>query len=310
MTTGLMTHGACFAHEPPPGHPESPRRLQAVLNGLRQCDLRKLTAARATREQLVRAHAPEMVDSVLGHSNEEAQDSGYARLDADTFMSAGSAEAALFAAGAVVGAVDAVVLGEVRNAFCAVRPPGHHAERATPMGFCLFNNVAVGALHARSVHGAERIAAIDFDVHHGNGTQDICSNDPDLFYASTHQMPLYPGTGYEIEGGVAGNVLNRPLNPGSGSREFRAAYKDSILPALEAFAPEFVFISAGFDAHQADPLANLNLSADDFGWVTAEICAVAARVCQGRVVSSLEGGYDLEALEESAAAHVGALIEA
>jgi acetoin utilization deacetylase AcuC-like enzyme len=200
--------------------------------------------------------------------------------------------------------------GDFNNAFCAVRPPGHHAERARAMGFCLFNNIAVGAMHARAEHGLKRIAVVDFDVHHGNGTQDIFFDDSELFYASTHQMPLYPGTGYETERGVAGNVLNRPLRPGSGSAEFQAVYKQSVLPALEAFAPNFIFISAGFDAHRADPLANLNLMEQDFAWVTREICAVAARVCEGRVVSALEGGYDLDALAASAAAHVTALLEA
>jgi acetoin utilization deacetylase AcuC-like enzyme len=225
-------------------------------------------------------------------------------------MSEGSAEAALRAAGAVVAAVDGVMRGNFRNALCAVRPPGHHAERARAMGFCLFNNVAVGAFHARIAHNLERIAVIDFDVHHGNGSQDIFFDDSSFLYASTHQMPLYPGTGYEDKRGVAGNILNRPLRPGSGSAEFRAVYSDSVLPALEAWAPEFIFISAGFDAHRADPLANLNLTETDFEWVTREICAIATRICGGRVVSTLEGGYDLDALAASAAAHVRALLEA
>ena len=310
MPTALITHAACFGHEPPAGHPESSARLRAVLDGLRRLELPERAAPQATREQLLRAHSGALVDSILGPLNEQAQAARYARIDADTFMSAGSAEAALRAAGAVVAAVDGVMGGEFRNAFCAVRPPGHHAERARAMGFCLFNNVAVGALHARAVHNLKRIAVVDFDVHHGNGTQDIFFDDPELFYASTHQMPRYPGTGYESERGTAGNILNRPLPPESGSAEFRAAHQHVVLPALEAFAPEFIFISAGFDAHRADPLANLNLTAEDFGWVTSEICAVAARVCQGRVVSSLEGGYDLAALAASAVAHVGALIEA
>jgi acetoin utilization deacetylase AcuC-like enzyme len=225
-------------------------------------------------------------------------------------MSPGSGEAALRAAGAVMGAIDGVMGAQCRNAFCAVRPPGHHAERRRPMGFCLFNNVAVGAFHARVAHGLRRIAIVDFDVHHGNGTQDIFFDDPDLLYASTHQMPLYPGTGFANERGSAGTVRNCPLAPESGSAEFRAVYKESVLPAVEQFAPELILISAGFDAHRADPLANLNLTEDDFGWVTREICAIAARVCSGRVVSALEGGYDLEALSPSAKAHVQALIEA
>jgi acetoin utilization deacetylase AcuC-like enzyme len=281
-----------------------------VLDGLRDLKLAETEAPQATREQLARAHTPDLIDDVLGRLNELAQTAGYARIDSDTFMSAGSAQAALRAAGAVMAAVDGIMAGHFKNAFCAVRPPGHHAERARAMGFCLFNNIAVGALHACAEHRLKRIAVVDFDVHHGNGTQDIFFDDPELFYASTHQMPLYPGTGYEAERGVAGNVLNRPLRPGSGSAEFRDAYRESVLPALEAFAPEFIFISAGFDAHRADPLANLNLLEEDFAWVTREICALAARLCHGRVVSALEGGYDLDALAASAAAHVTALLEA
>jgi acetoin utilization deacetylase AcuC-like enzyme len=304
MTTALITHSACFAHDTPAGHPERPARLRAVLDSLSAFDLQRIESPQADTESLWRAHDPALVSSVLSFRGP-----GFTRIDPDTFMSAGSAEAALHAAGAVIAAVDGVMRGICRNAFCAARPPGHHAERARAMGFCLFNNVAVGALHARAVHGLKRIAVVDFDVHHGNGTQDVFSPDPELFYASTHQMPLYPGTGLVAERGVADNVLNRPLPPGSGSAEFRAAYSNSVLPALEAFRPDFIFISAGFDAHRADPLANLALSEEDFGWVTGEICAAAASLCNGRVVSTLEGGYDLDALAASAGAHIGALIE-
>ena len=223
-------------------------------------------------------------------------------------MSRGSAEAALRAAGAVTNAVDAVMSGEIRNGFCAVRPPGHHAERSQAMGFCLFNNIAVGALHARAAHSLARIAVVDFDVHHGNGTQDIFWNDPNLLYASTHQFPLYPGTGSRSERGVGGNIVNAPLPPGAGSDEFRAAFEEIVLPALERFSPEFVFVSAGFDAHAADPLASLRLHEDDFGWATRKIMEVADKTAAGRVVSVLEGGYDLEGLSKSAAAHVIALM--
>jgi acetoin utilization deacetylase AcuC-like enzyme len=310
MRTLLATHEACFEHQPPAGHPESPARLTAVLAAVRNSTITEEEAPCASREALERVHTSLLVSSILETLAEQAGRSGSARIDADTFMSAGSAEAALRAAGAVVHAVDRIMDGSFEAAFCAVRPPGHHAERDRPMGFCLFNNIAVGAAHARAVHGVNRIAVVDFDVHHGNGTQDIFFDDPNTFYASTHQMPLYPGTGFESEQGVAGNVLNRALAPGSGSREFRAIYKDSVLPALEVFAPDFVFVSAGFDAHRADPLAGLNLTEDDFAWVTWEICAIAKRVCDGRVVSALEGGYDLDALAASAAAHVHALIEA
>jgi acetoin utilization deacetylase AcuC-like enzyme len=199
--------------------------------------------------------------------------------------------------------------GDVRNGFCAVRPPGHHAERSRAMGFCLINNIAVGALHARATHGLERIAVVDFDVHHGNGTQDIFWNDANFFYASTHQFPLYPGTGSRSERGVAGNIVNAPLAPGAGSDEFCTAFEDIVLPALERFSPQFVFISAGFDAHAADPLASLNLREEDFAWATERLCDIAARHCAGRVVSALEGGYDLHALASSTAAHVRVLLQ-
>jgi acetoin utilization deacetylase AcuC-like enzyme len=310
MRTLLVTHEDCFEHRPPAGHPESPARLTAVLTAARVSGINEERAPRADRGALERVHTPSLIGCILETLAEEARRSECARIDADTFMSAGSAEAALRAAGAVIHAVDRIVDGSYEAAFCAVRPPGHHAERNRPMGFCLFNNIAVGAAHARAVHAVNRIAVVDFDVHHGNGTQDIFFNDPNTFYASTHQMPLYPGTGFESEHGVAGNILNRALRSGSGSDEFRAVYRDSVLPALESFAPDFVFISAGFDAHRADPLAGLNLGEDDFAWVTGEICAIARRLCNGRVVSALEGGYDLDALAASAAAHVRALTEA
>ena len=313
VKTGLISHLACLQHVPPPGHPESPARLRAVLDALDAPSFRSLLrieAPRADRESLLAAHTQEHVDSILGAYNEAASLRGYAAIDADTVMSPGSAEAALRAAGAVVRAVDGVANGEFQNAFCAVRPPGHHAPRDRAMGFCLFNNVAVGAFHARKIRVSERIAVIDFDVHHGNGTEEIFWNDANLFYASTHQMPLYPGTGYAREHGVANNILNVPLAPLSGSQEFRGAMSDKVFPALESFAPEFIFISAGFDAHAADPLAELCLQEDDFGWATTEICRLAKKLCGGRVVSTLEGGYDLGALGRSSAAHVRALMEA
>jgi acetoin utilization deacetylase AcuC-like enzyme len=229
-------------------------------------------------------------------------------IDGDTVVSAGTIDAALRAAGGAMTAVDAVMEGKVRAAFVAMRPPGHHAERNRAMGFCLFNNAAVAAFHARARHGLRRIAVVDFDVHHGNGTQDIFSPDPDLFYASSHQFPCYPGTGRAEERGVAGNVVNAPLRPGSGGAEFRAAWAELILPELEAFAPELLIISAGFDAHEADPLAQLRLQVEDFTWVTEALLAVADKHCPGRVVSLLEGGYDLDALALSAAAHVRGLM--
>lgn len=313
MTTGLITHLACLGHETPPGHPESSDRLRAVLHALETETFQYLerhVARTARLEALTRAHAPALVERILGPLAEEAAREHYVHLDPDTVMSDGSAEAALRAAGAVIDAVDLVLEGRLMNAFCAVRPPGHHAERARSMGFCLFNNVAIGALHARAVHGLSRVAVVDFDVHHGNGTQDIAFADSDFFYASTHQSPLYPGTGGSGERGRSGNIVNAPLAPGADGVAFRAAFDARILPSLEAFRPDFVFISAGFDAHRADPLAGLCLDDSDFAWVTSEVCALAGRLCGGRVVSTLEGGYDLAALARSAAAHVRALMEA
>ena len=313
MWTGLIGHPACLEHLPPRGHPECADRLRAVMGALETDafqDLVRIDAPLADESDILRAHTREHLDIILGPATVEAVSKGYLRIDADTAMSAGSIEAALRASGSVVAAVDEVHAGRLRNVFCAVRPPGHHAERARAMGFCLFNNVAVGALHARAVHGYKRIAIVDFDVHHGNGTQDIFWSDIDAFYASSHQSPFYPGTGYADERGVAGNILNLPLRAGSGSREFRAAYEYDILPALQNFAPDFIFISAGFDAHRDDPLAELELIESDFSWVTRAICEIAQGCCGSRVVSVLEGGYDLEALARSAAAHVRALMEA
>lgn len=305
MTTGLFTHPACFEHVTPPGHPERVERLRAVLDALRQdTSLIRFEAPRADRDALLRAHDRGLVDAILSAAIAPGE---FARIDADTSMSAGSGEAALRAAGAVTAAVDAVMTGRVDNAFCAVRPPGHHAERRHAMGFCLFNNIAIGALHARAIHGLERVAVVDFDVHHGNGTQDIFFADPNLFYASTHQVPLYPGSGLRSERGVAGNIVNVPLPPGSGGATFRGAFKEQILPPLADFGPQFILISAGFDAHEADPLASLRLREDDFEWATQQLCALAAGTCEGRVVSALEGGYDLEALARSATAHIRAL---
>ena len=230
-------------------------------------------------------------------------------LDPDTVFSSGTIDAALRGAGGAIDAVDVVMSGKANSAFVAVRPPGHHAEPAQAMGFCLFNNVAVAAHHARDKWGLKRIAVADFDVHHGNGTQAAFLNDPDLFFASSHQSPCYPDTGRPEERGAANNILNVPLLPGSGSAEFRAAWSDILIPALDTFAPELLILSAGFDAHRDDPLAQLQLGTEDFVWITKELASVASRHCRGRIVSVLEGGYDLPALAESAAAHVAALQE-
>ena len=309
MTTALITHPDCLKHELPPGHPERPARLQYILNTLDTAEfvgLIRREAPKAGLESLARAHSEAYVRDVLG----SIPKSGFVSLDSDTLASPGTGDAALRAAGAVVLAIDMIMAGEVKNAFCAVRPPGHHATPTQAMGFCVFNNVAVGALHARAVHGLKRIAVVDFDVHHGNGTQDIFTPDAGLFYASTHQWPLYPGTGRVSETGVAHNVVNRPLPPGASGEEFRNAFETGVLPALSSFRPDLLIISAGFDAHLADPLAQLRLEEDDFAWATAQICAIAAKTCAGRVVSALEGGYDLDATARSARAHVRALIAA
>jgi acetoin utilization deacetylase AcuC-like enzyme len=309
MTVLLYTHRACQQHDPGPQHPECPDRLRAVLRALETeefSDLLRDEAPQATVEQLTRVHPPRYVEAILG-IRPEADDS--VALDADTVMNWASAEAALRAAGAAVAGVDAVCRGEVRRVFCATRPPGHHAEPARPMGFCFFANAAVAARHAQAAHGLARVAVVDFDVHHGNGTQACFEADPTLFFASSHQSPCYPGTGAPEERGV-GNVFNATLPPGADGAAFRAAWRDTLLPALEAFGPELIIISAGFDAHARDPLAQLRVREADFAWLTAEICQVAERQCGGRVVSLLEGGYDLDALASSAAAHVRALMGA
>ncbi len=303
----LYSHEACFNHDPGQVHPERPARLKAVLAALDEAEfeaLERREAPLASREQIARVHSETYYDQVMAAIPEHGQRG----LDADTIVSPGSGEAALRAAGAVCAAVDAVMAGEADNAFCAVRPPGHHAEPARAMGFCLFNSVAVGALQAREVHRANRIAVVDFDVHHGNGTQAMFWDDPDLLFASTHQMPLYPGTGSPAETGSANNILNLPLAPMAGTAEFRAAMSQTLLPRLAKFQPDLVLISAGFDAHEDDPLAALRFHEADFGWATTEIVRVADSACGGRVVSTLEGGYDLEALAVSAAAHVRALL--
>jgi acetoin utilization deacetylase AcuC-like enzyme len=306
----VYTHPACLAHDTGPGHPERPERLAVVVEALREAfpdalDWRE--APRATRAQLLRVHAPSLVELVLDTASDRT-----IALDPDTLLSPQSAEAALRAAGAAVAAVDGVMddgdaldSGD-RRAFCAVRPPGHHATRDTAMGFCLFNNVAVAAAHALAVHGLSRVAIADFDVHHGNGTQAIFAREPRVLFASSHQMPLYPDSGRPEERGV-GNILNAPLAPGADGTAFRATWREVLLPALDAFAPELLFISAGFDAHARDPLAQLALAADDYAWITRELVAIAERRAHGRVVSLLEGGYDLQALRESSVAHVEAL---
>ena len=314
MSTLLITHPAFTGHDTGPGHPERPDRMRAITKALERKEFSFLLREEAplrddVEEMIALAHPQAYIDALKDARPGDGREPVY--IDGDTLMSPGTWEAALRAVGAGLRAVDAVMDKDsgVRNVFAQVRPPGHHAEANRAMGFCLFNNIAIAGLYARKRYGAERIAVIDFDVHHGNGTQDIFWSDKDLLYASTHQMPLYPGTGAPGETGV-GNIWNAPLRPGDGGQPFRAAFESRILPALHDFAPDIVLISAGFDAHEADPLANLRLTEPDFAWATEALLKVAGRHAGGRVVSMLEGGYDLNALARSVAVHVTALMGA
>ena len=310
MATLLISHPSFLEHDTGPYHPERPDRLRAILGALEDPafdTLVRLAAPAASMEEMTRVHPQDYVEAILGIQPAPGE---HVHVDGDTVMSQGSAEAIQRAAGAVVAGVDAVMQGKVRTAFAAVRPPGHHAAPDVPGGFCLINNAAVGARHAQAKYGVERVAIVDFDVHHGQGTQAVVEPDPTLFYASTHQYPLYPGTGSPRETGTDNNVVNVPLRAGSGSAEFRAAWSERILPLLDDFAPELVIVSAGFDAHRADPLAQLEVETEDFVWLTEELLAIADRHAQGRLVSVLEGGYDLNALAESVATHVQSLMQA
>jgi acetoin utilization deacetylase AcuC-like enzyme len=308
MTTLLLTHPACLLHDTGYGHPERADRLRAIDDALAAPAFKPLKREEAPLADLAaieRLHPKAYVEMVRAAI--PARD--HAWLDPDTVVSPGSWEAALRATGATIYAVDQVMAGKADNAFCAVRPPGHHAEPSRAMGFCLFNSVAVAALHARAKHGAKRVAVVDFDVHHGNGTQAAFWTDKDLFYGSTHQMPLFPGTGALDETGV-GNICNAPLKPGDDGEDFRAAWEGRILPALDAFAPDFLLVSAGFDAHLKDPLAQLRLVEADFAWITERLLEAAAKHTGGKLVSTLEGGYDLDALASSTAVHVETLMSA
>ncbi len=308
MTTLLVTHPACAGHDMGEGHPERPARMRAVESALESEKFQMLArdaAPRASGEALIRVHPAAYVAALEQASPAQ----GRVRVDQDTSMSPGTWEAALRAAGGAVFAVDEVMGGHAANAFVATRPPGHHAEISTPMGFCFFNNAAVAARHAQAVHGVERVAIVDFDVHHGNGTQHIFWDDKSVLYASTHEMPLFPGTGARSERGGHDQIVNAPLSAGDGGDVFREAFDVAILPRVEAFAPDLVIISAGFDAHHRDPLGNLKLREEDFAWATRKLMEIARRRCGRRVVSLLEGGYDLGGLGRSVAAHVGALME-
>jgi acetoin utilization deacetylase AcuC-like enzyme len=307
MSTLLITHPACLDHVTPAGHPERPDRLRAVERALEAEKFQSLERAQAPAaplEIIALCHPMDYITELRDATPSE----GLVQIDADTSMSPGSFEAALRAAGGGIFAVDEVLTKKVDNAFVATRPPGHHAETARPMGFCLFDNVAIAARYAQKRHGVGRVAIVDFDVHHGNGSQEIFWDDKSVMYCSTHQMPLFPGTGATNESGEYDTVVNAPLRPGDGGEAFRAAFEGRILPRLRDFQPELVIISAGFDAHVRDPLANINLIEGDFAWVTQQLMDVADRCAGGRIVSMLEGGYDLQALGNSAAAHVVTLM--
>lgn len=307
MTTALITHAASRGHITPDGHPERVARIEAVeaaLSAPAFAALARHDARLPAAAELLRAHPQDYLSRIEAAT----PTAGFAQLDPDTHMSPGSWEAARRAAGAGCQAVDLVLGGEAQTAFVAMRPPGHHAERTRPMGFCLLSSIAIAALHALDGHGLSRVAVLDFDVHHGNGTQDVLERDARAFFASSHEFPLWPGTGATSETGV-GNVVNAPLPNNSGSAVFRAAWQDVILPAAAAHRPELILISAGFDADARDPLASLNLTTDDFAWATARIMDLARDHAQGRVVSMLEGGYDLGALADGVRAHVTELME-
>jgi acetoin utilization deacetylase AcuC-like enzyme len=308
MTTLLVSHSACLEHDMGEGHPERPDRVRVVERALEAETFQQLArepAPVATKAALIRVHPLEYVETLERLSPER----GRVRIDGDTIMSAGTFEAAMRAAGGAVLAVDEVMGGKAKNAFVATRPPGHHAEIATAMGFCFFNNAAIAVRHAQAAHGAERVAIVDFDVHHGNGSQAIFWNDKSVLYASTHEMPLFPGTGARDERGEFDQIVNAPLSAGDGSETFREAFEVAILPRLHNFAPDFIIVSAGFDAHYRDPLGNLQLTEADFAWATRALMKMARLHAGGRVVSLLEGGYDLQGLARSAAAHVQALME-
>jgi acetoin utilization deacetylase AcuC-like enzyme len=303
VSTLLLSHDSSLNHDTGAGHPERADRIRAikhVLDHPRFAALLRKDPARGALEAIRRVHPAEYIAAV----EKAAPATGHIHVDQDTVMSAGTLDAVMYAVGGAVAATDAVMLGEANNAFVAVRPPGHHAERATPMGFCFFNNIAIAARHAQAVHGAERVAIVDFDVHHGNGTQSIFWADRSVLYCSTHQMPLFPGTGARDERGLHDTIVNAPLSEGADGRVFEEAMQSVILPRIEAFHPDVILISAGFDAHQLDPLGGLDLTEVDFAWITGKLMDIADRQCGGRVISLLEGGYSLEGLTRSVMAHV------
>jgi len=308
MPTLLFMPPQCFDHDTGIGHPESAGRLRAIdsiLNAEMFSFLMRASNGPATREQLERAHEPNYVSQILQYEDCV----GYVEIDPDTVISEGSVQGALYAAGAACAAVDEVLRGTARNAFCAIRPPGHHAEADKAMGFCLFNNAAIAALHARHEHGVQKIAVIDFDVHHGNGVQSIFWNDENLFYASVHENGGYPRTGPAREIGAHNNILNAPLRPGGGSAELHQAWSEKIEPGLREFSPDLIIISAGFDAHEHDHMSQLNYSTADYAWMSDRIVRLAKECCDGRIISLLEGGYDLPSLAASVSVHVKIMME-
>lgn len=304
--TALVTHEECLQHLTPPGHPEQVARLEYILEALKDINLLRVSAPMAADDDILRIHPREHIN----YLQEAVPENGFKSLDGDTHISSGSLTAAYRAAGGVLRAVDLVLSGEAKNAFVAVRPPGHHAETQTSMGFCLFGNIALGVKHALDFHGLKKVAVIDFDVHHGNGTQEILWDENRCLTFTSQQIPLWPGTGTEEEQGHYNNIVNIPLPPGSTGELMRQKYEALVFPVLRKFEPDLILISAGFDAHEADPLAELNWSTADFSWLTERLCKIAEECCEGRLVSTLEGGYDLKALADSVKAHVTKLCEA
>ena len=304
--TALVTHEECLQHLTPPGHPEQVARLEYILESLKDINLLRVSAPMAADDDILRIHPREYIN----YLQEAVPENGFKSLDGDTHISSGSLTAAYRAAGGVLRAVDLVLSGEAKNAFVAVRPPGHHAETQKSMGFCLFGNIALGVKHALDFHGLKKVAVIDFDVHHGNGTQEILWDESRCLTFTSQQIPLWPGTGTEEEQGHYNNIINIPLPPGSTGELMRQKYEALVFPVLQKFEPDLILISAGFDAHEADPLAELNWSTADFSWLTERLCKIAEECCEGRLVSTLEGGYDLKALADSVKAHVTKLCEA
>ena len=304
--TALVTHEECLQHLTPPGHPEQVARLEYILEALKDVNLLRVSAPMAADDDILRIHPREHIK----YLQDSVPETGFKSLDGDTHISSGSLTAAYRAAGGVLRAVDLVLSGEAKNAFVAVRPPGHHAETLSAMGFCLFGNIALGVKHALDFHGFKKVAVIDFDVHHGNGTQEILWDESRCLTFTSQQIPLWPGTGTEEEQGNYNNIVNIPLPPRSTGALMRQKYEALVFPVLQNFEPELILISAGFDAHEADPLAELNWSTEDFSWLTERLCKIAEECCEGRLVSTLEGGYDLEALADSVKVHVKKLCEA